>query len=122
MLSRLSSVVRACEAETVLGSNRSSSSSSDAIFPYYLLLAVLMLLLSVVVTFATAIMGQTGGEVPWAAGCQQTVFQLRCPADIISGCRAVLGCKDGAYHPQGRRGAEIRHRKGSYQRVANENQ
>lgn len=49
-----------------------------------------MLLLSGVVTFATAIMGQTGGEMPRAAGCQQTVFQLRSPADITSGCRAAL--------------------------------
>lgn len=48
-----------------------------------------MLLLSVV-TFATTIMGQTGGEMPRAAGCQQTVLQLRSPADIISGCRAAL--------------------------------
>lgn len=30
--------------------------------------------------------------------------------------------KNGAYHPQGRRGTEIRHRKGSYQRAANEYQ
>lgn len=35
-------------------------------------------------------MGQTGGEMPRAAGCQQTGFQLRSPADIISDCRAAL--------------------------------